>query len=410
MPTTRTSSNSAIETLVLTLAYPHRASYYDDWRDAFTMSPAFRCKVLNILDLKPADLRRAMANVEAIVMLHACNSDTLDYLRPLAPILGERNRARLLTFVGNEYNSPYVSTLERVALFRQARCDIVATQLLQEAGDFLYADTGARIISVPHALNPKAFEPGTAHAARRLDIGVKGYRYPAFLGDEDRNRMIAYFRDNAASLGLGVDISEDKRLSRKQWAQFLADCRGTISTETGSWYLERDDGRIGRIHAYFKSRHTGVVISNESPLRRVARRLPTPIKAALWTVLQRGPVRFEVFDDLAVPFSELEPLFFRDVPRPPIYGKAISSRHFDAIGTKTCQIMLRGRFNDILEADRHYISIDPDFANVEEAMIRFKDADERQRVVDEAYSLAIGSHTYAHRAEAVRSALERVHT
>lgn len=407
VPTTDARHDSALETLILTLAYPHRASYYDDWRDAFTSSPAFRCRVMNILDLKPADLARAIEKVDAVVMLHACNSDALDYLRPLAPVLGQRKRARLLTFVGNEYNSPYLSTTERVDLFRQARCDIVATQLLQEAGQFLYAETGARIIAVPHALNPEAFKPGPAHPARRIDIGVKGYRYPAFLGDEDRNRMIGYFQDNARRVGLEVDISEDKRLSREQWARFLGDCRGTISTETGSWYLERDDARIGRIHDYFKQRRTGVVISNESRLRRMARRLPSPVKSALWRVLKSGPVRFEVLDDANIPFSELEPLFFRDEPRPPVYGKAISSRHFDAIGAKTCQIMMRGRFNDILQPNEHYIAVAPDFSDADDAVRRFKDAGERQRIVDQAYDYVMSAHTYAHRAAQVRSEFDR---
>ena len=220
--------------------------------------------------------------------------------------------------------------------------------------------------------------------------------------------MIAWFVENAGRLGLSVDISEDKRLSRERWATFLGDSRGTISTETGSWYLDRDDELISRIHEYLRSKRSGFVISNESNARRMARFLPSHVKAVLWHVLKRGPVKFEVFDDFNTPFAELHERFFRNAKRAPIYGKAISSRHFDAIGTKTCQIMQRGRFNDILVADRHYIAIDSDFSNVEDAVRRYKDAGERQRIVDAAYDHVMSAHTYAHRAQAVLREIQAV--
>jgi hypothetical protein len=392
---------SRLRTLILSLEYPNRASYYSDWRDAFVGSPSYLCTVRNILDLAPSNLAGMIEDYDAVVLLHSCNSDTLDYLAPLAPILGQRKRAWLLSFVGNEFNSPYVSTPRRVGLLREARCDLIATQLLQEAGAYLYAFAGARVISVPHALNPQAFEPGPPHHVRRLDIGVKGYTYPAFLGDDDRNRMIRHFADRAARLNLAVDITEDKRLNRHQWARFLADCRGTISTETGSWYVDRDDGLITRVHAYLKSKRSGLVLSNDGWLRRAARRLPSPVKAVLWEGLRRGPVKFEVLDDFETPFAELEERFFRGAPRAPVYSKAISSRHFDAIGTKTCQILRRGRFNDILDADTHYLCVEPDFSNTDDVVARFKDEAERTRIVDAAYDHVTASHTYRHRVSQV---------
>jgi spore maturation protein CgeB len=396
---------SPLRTLILSLEYPNRASYYSDWRDAFCGSTDYACHVVNILDLRPKRLARMVEEYDAIILLHSCNSDTLDYLAPLTAVLGNRNRAKLVSFVGNEFNSPYVSMTRRVELLREARCDLIATQLLQEAGEFLYGGTGARIISLPHALNPLAFSPGPPDAARRLDIGVKGYRYPPFLGDDDRNRMVAYFLANASRLGLAVDISEDRRLGRLAWAEFLAQCRGTISTETGSWYLERDDVLIKRIREYLKSKRSGFVIGNEGWLRRAARRLPSPIKSVLWEPLRRGPVKFEVFDDFTTPFAELEERFFRHAKRPPVYGKAVSSRHFEAIGTKTCQIMLKGRFNDILVADVHYLAVESDFSNIDEIVARFKDAGERRRIAETAYAHVMASHTYAHRVAAIRSEL-----
>jgi len=402
------SGFSRMRTLILALEYPHRASYYDDWRDAFCDSPQLECAFANILSLQPRELARRLEEHDAVIMLHSCNSDTLEFLAPLAPVLGARKRARLLTFVGNEFNSPYVSLIDKVRLFREARCDIVATQLLEEAGRFLYADSGAEVVSIPHALNPRAFRPGPEHAARRLDLGVRGYRYPPYLGDDDRNRLLDFFRSNAARMGLVVDIAHDRRLGREGWAQFLADCRGTLSTETGSWYLDRDDALVRRVYAHMAARRSGLVIGNQSVLRRAARRLPSPVKAALAAVLKRGPIKFEVFEDDNVPFAELYEAFFRTAPRPPVYGKAVSSRHFDAVGTKTCQIMVRGRFNDILTAEEHYIGVDASLADAAEAVRRFRDDGLRQAMADAAYEHVMSAHTYAHRARDVVRALGRV--
>lgn len=172
--------------------------------------------------------------------------------------------------------------------------------------------------------------------------------------------------------------------------------------------MERDDALIRRIYEYLVSRRRGFVIKNESRIRRAARRLPTSVKAALWTALERGPIKFEVFDDFNVSFEDLEERFFRHAPHAPVYGKAISSRHFDAIGTKTCQVMIRGRYNDILTTDEHYIGIDPSLEDAPEAVRRFKDAGTRQAVVDRAYDHVMAAHTYAHRAAQVRQIFEAV--
>ena len=79
--------------------------------------------------------------------------------------------------------------------------------------------------------------------------------------------------------------------------------------------------------------------------------------------------------------------------------------HFDAAGTKTCQIMFRGRFNDILLADEHYFALEPDFSNVDEVLRRFRDPRERSRVADAAHDLVLREHTYAHRMRQVAGAL-----
>jgi hypothetical protein len=398
---------SRIRALILLLAYGHRVSYYDDWLDAFVGSGHFLTETGNIIDLEPAVLARRIEEFDAVILLHGCNADTLEFLEPLVPVLADRKRARLLSFVGNEYNSPYLSMQQRNDMLRRARTDIIATQLLAEAGEHLYAGTGARVISVPHALNPAVFFPREGPRHARIDIGVKGYKYPPWLGDDERNRFLDHFRSNVGGYGLNCDIGVDERVGRDEWAEFLRACNGTISTEVGSWYISPSDDLIDRVYEYLKSRRGRFVIGNESPIRRMARHLPMPVKSVLWRVLKTGVVKFEVLQDSDVPFAELEELFFPASARAPVYGKAISSRHFDAIGVKTCQIMLRGRYNDILEADKHYIGVDHDYANLDEAVRRFKDAGERDAITGCAFEHVMAAHTYAHRTAYVHAALGR---
>lgn len=398
-------NSQRLRTLLLGLSYPHQASYYDDWRNAFETSPYFDCTVQNILNLRPKQLERQLSDYDAVVLLHSCSSDTLDYLTPLAPALAARVRAKLFSFIGNEYNSPYVSMAKRIAFLREARADFAATQLLLEAGDFLYKPAGCRVVSVPHALNPAAFQPGPAQALRRVDIGFKGFRYPPYLGDDDRNHMLQAVSNCTRRFNLKTDISEDVRFNREDWAMFLGDCRATISTETGSWYLEPGDALMDEIHAYLRAKDRGLTLKSGGRLRRLARRLPTSVKSVLWKVLKKGPVKFEMFEDFNTSFEELNERFFKNRPRTTVYSKAISSRHFDAIGKTTCQIMLEGRYNDILVAGEHYIPVKADFSNIADAMRQFQDQSLTEAMTKATYDYVMASHTYTHRARQVHSLL-----
>ena len=402
---TRTRDADAIKTLVLALRYPHRASYYDDWADAFAAAPFFATKFLNVLDLSPSRLTSELGEHDIVVLLHSCTADTTDDLERLAPVLGNRGRTRLVSFVGNEYNSPYAPMARKIAALQACNPDIVATQLLREVGEYLYGAICANVVSLPHALNPDVFRRGPVQAARSVDIGVRSYRYSPLLGDKERNDIIDYFQQHGAEHGLTVDVNTTKRFGRKDWAAFLASSRGTVSTEAGSWYLDRDDALVSRIHATIRRQRSGLVINQGEALRRVVRRLPVSIKSALGFMLRRGPVKFAGFEDEGLDFDDLYARFFKHAPRCPVYSKALSSRHFDAIGTKTCQIMTEGRYNDLLTPNEHYIPVRTDLSNVADAIAQFKDEGERERIATSALEHAMALHTYRHRMEFLRDCL-----
>jgi Glycosyl transferases group 1 len=390
-------TESRIRTVILNLRYGTRASYYEDWREAFEGSPLFAVTSFNLF--RAGERRaagRAIEAAELVVALHAASADTLAFLAPLEAALQAR-RGRFLMLVGNEYNLPWMPLGDKLAFLRRVGADFAGTQLPLEAGLWLYSETGAEVLALPHALNDSVFRRQIGDVDRRFDIGGRSTRYPVFIGDDERNRVYDLIREVGPRQGLVVDIDNLARLDRRGWARFLNDCRGTIGSEAGSWYLERDDRTVLEIRDFIRGRTGRGAIRADGLAHRAARHLPYPVKEALRRLLAFSPIRHEAIGDPGIDAAEINERFFAGRPRCPAYSKCISSRHFDAAGTGTCQILVRGRYNDILEADEHYIALDADFANLGEAIARFRDSGERRRIADAAAALALQAHTYRHR-------------
>jgi len=175
-----------------------------------------------------------------------------------------------------------------------------------------------------------------------------------------------------------------------------------VSTEAGSWFLERDDATVNAIRDYVLSKSkAGIVIRNDSVFRRFGHKMPWWLRSVARHALKRGPLRHESMVNEQLDVEDILDRFFAARARPSSYGKCISSRHFDAAGTKTCQIMFRGRFNDIFRADEHYLALEPDFSNIEDVLAAFRDPVRRRTVVDAAYDLVLSQHTYQHRIQQV---------
>jgi hypothetical protein len=399
------AGDSRIATVVLTVRYSHRASYLLDWEDALLRSPLFKASVFNLFRRSERQAAmRAVEDAELVVALHACSADTLEFLLPLRAAMHAR-RGRLLMLVGNEYNLPWMRLADKIAFIRETGADFVGTQMPLEAGEWLYDGTGARVLALPHAVNEEAFRRERPDAARSIDIGGRSFRYPVFIGDDDRNRICDLFAELGPAAGLAVDISSSGRLARPDWAAFLNDCRATIGTEAGTWYLDRDDRTALAIRDFLRARSGAGTIPADGWLHAAARHLPYAAKAGLKALLSQTALRHEALDPADEHAAAIHARFFAGQPRCPAYSKAISSRHFDAAATGTCQILVRGRYNDILEPDRHYIALDPDPAGAVAAIERFKDAWERRRIADAAYELVHDAHTYRHRLAALHAAV-----
>jgi hypothetical protein len=76
---------------------------------------------------------------------------------------------------------------------------------------------------------------------------------------------------------------------------------------------------------------------------------------------------------------------------------AISSRHFEAMGTGTAQVLLEGRYHDVLRPREHYIPVRRDLSNLDEVAAALRDLAGLERMAAAARELALSAHTYDHR-------------
>ncbi|MEK7448910.1 MAG: glycosyltransferase [Planctomycetota bacterium] len=394
---------SKIKTLVLYAGYTRVLSYFEDWSDAFIEAEEFEITVVNIANKNNLGLvERTVKNYDFIVILHSAFGDTLDYISHYKNILRERP-AKLMVFVGNEVNypPPLLGVHEKIVFLQSIKPDFIATQLPLETGQKLYEDiTGAGVVDLPHALNPKRFSPAVSQSARKIDIGVRTHKYYPFIGDNERTSLVEYFVKTGVASPLRLDVSTDyrARFSSGKWSEFLNKCKGTLATEAGSYYLEKDDATVIKIAGYIKNRCGPLQKYSFKFEERYKKFIPVFFKSILRTIMGISGTeeRYGKGIYYSVGFEEIYERFFKNYLNS-LNGKCISSRHFEAIGTKTCQIMFPGRFNGILEADKHYLSLNLDFSNIKEVLEKFRDLSYRTKLVDDAYEYVMSHHTYRHR-------------
>jgi hypothetical protein len=319
-------------------------SYIVDWREELCNTPELDTKVCNIANLVDyLACRKAIVEYPLIVILHSAAGDSMSVLLQTKEWF-QRRKGKLVVFLGNEYDL----LDEKIRFIQSTQADIICSQLPAEAAQWLYSECSpTKILTMPHALNPQLYFPDDV-AQRQIDIGFAGDLYHRIIGDGERTDLIEYFQTRGSSLGFHCDIRFN-RFQRNDWAKFLRNCKGIIGAEAGTYYLDRRGQGIARAKAYAKTHPTATL----------------------------EEIRMECFAGLDV-----------------ISGKSISSRHFEAAGTKTCQILIDGKYNGILEADKHYIGVKKDLSNIEDVIQKFKDEAYRNLIANQAYEHVIAEHTY----------------
>lgn len=405
-----------MKTLLLHAAHTDQISYFDDWVDAFKDHSAFDTQIFNVFE-KQDDLNQLVKTIEQselTILHHSMTGDTLEYLTPFISALKNR-KGKLVSFVGNEINLPSMGMAPKIKVLKELETDIIVTQMLQEAGEWLYADClKSQVISLPHALNQKAFYSSHDYHHRKIDIGTRSARYGVYMGDNDRNTIIQFFHQNAQKFGLSVDLGLEKgcqqRFNRQEWSQFLNSCKATLSSEAGTFYLERDDQLVRNILKYLKDSSPKYILPGDTLLRKIYRSvIPNIVRKKIIRLLKDKIVEIDNIDQ-DVDFLEIYEKFFSSIPKCPAYSKAISSRHFDAIGTKTLHVMYTGRYNDILVPQEHYFLLEKDHSNIDELLDLIQNPSATREIVNRAYEYVIAHHTHKNRLDYLASILSNGRT
>jgi len=325
-------------------------SYVMDWRDAFHRAQTLEideCRTNHLGDYLPT-LRR-LGQYDLIVILHSAAGDCLSLLSATAGAFLKR-RGKLAIFFGNEY----ALMPEKIDFAKRTAADWICTQLPLKTAQWLYSDCPqAQILPLPAALNPDVYRPSSA--LRPVSIGFRGSIYPYFIGDQERTRLLVDIPSRAKRQELAVDMAFNS-MERHQWAHFLQTLQCIPGAEAGTYYLEKTDHTQRQVIAYLK-RHPHAS------------------------------------------FDDVYDRFFKNY-RSPVSGKAISSRHFEAMGTQTCQILLEGDYNGILEAGKHYIPVRKDLSNLDDVLRQIRDQDYTRQIARQSHELALSAHTYTHRVDA----------
>jgi len=201
---------------------------------------------------------------------------------------------------------------------------------------------------------------------RRLDLVYRAAHLPFWYGCQGqlKHRIGTVFARRAAERGLRHDLSTrpEDRFYNNRWFDFLASARATIGCESGTCTMDPQ----GRLRLRIQK-----LLAQEPNLtfEEVNRRLPPG------------------WDDYR---------FF-----------AISPRHFEAVITRTGQILVEGEYNKILIPHRHYFPLRRDFTNLNEALDWSLDDRQVNRVTEAAYEeiYRSGRYNYATLSDIVEEAI-----
>jgi hypothetical protein len=330
-------------------------SYQRGWPREFARHPRFRVTGVDLVGSPVAAGARLSAlaltrRFDAVVLLHSVFSNERQ-LHWWAFDAVRRMATPKVFFVGNEYKL----MPEKMAFAEELAVALLVSQSESPRVHELYRRRlQCEVMGLPNTgLDPDLFFPRVPRAERPIDVGYRSLEAPLYLGHDEKTEIARRWAEAAPRLGLVADISTDPRdrFTEEGWAEFLGRCKAQLGTEAGGDYFEIDDRTRIRFHAWLEDH-------------------PEPTLA------------------------EVREALFRDYPdRVPI--RIVSGRQIEAAGTKTVQILMRGEYGGYFAPDVHYIPLEKDFSNLEEAAARLRDEALCDRVTENAYALAHEKLTYA---------------
>lgn len=210
--------------------------------------------------------------------------------------------------------------------------------------------------------------PVRSYEDRTIEVGYRGRRLPAWLGElaQEKVGIAERFSADATSRGLVVDISVDEhdRLYGAPWVEFIRSCRAMLGTESGASVFDFDGS----------------------------------IEAAVGRHLAAHP---------GTSFAELQRLYFAD-REGRIRLNQISPRSFEAAALGTLMVMYPGEYSGILEPWRHYVPLAKDHSNMQQVVDAIRDRALWQDITDRARTeVALNpAHSYQAMVDSIDDAMD----
>lgn len=198
--------------------------------------------------------------------------------------------------------------------------------------------------------------PSPALEARGIDVGYRGRTLPYWLGilGQEKAWIAQEFSRRCGDTGLRCDLGwrESDRIYGRSWFDFVAGCRVTLGTESGSTITDFDGALERRTDEYLLE-HPG---------------------ADFWTVHR----------ELLEPYEGN------------VRMNIVSPRIFEAIALRTGLVLYPGEYSGVIEPEKHYIPLEKDFANFDEVVATIRDADSLRAMNERAYADVVESGRYSY--------------
>ncbi|MEY3420320.1 MAG: hypothetical protein RIR48_600 [Bacteroidota bacterium] len=187
------------------------------------------------------------------------------------------------------------------------------------------------------------------HSERSIDLGYRARKNPYWLGRLGvyKWKVAEVFKQSNDTLIKDISTLPKDVFTGDEWYKFLMRCRCVLGTESGSTLLDFDGSIRKAVNKYQK----------ENP---------------------------------NASFEQCEDSCFKGLDGN-INLSTVSPRHFEAMLTRTCQVLVEGKYADILVPDRHYIPIKKDFSNVDEVVNKIKDVKLCETIANTCYEEIVGT-------------------
>ncbi len=259
----------------------------------------------------------------------------------------------------------YAETAHLCTLFKECGIDTVYTcaypidyQTLypqKETGlkNYFTTTTGFVDENTLHLLNKKSAQENP----RTIDIGYRARAVPFWLGEfgTTKAEIARVFNQWKPKTSLHLDISTDPKevFLGDEWIEFLLRCRTMLGCLGGASLIDSDGTIRKKTDAY-------------------------------------------VAEHPDASFAQVKEQCFADKDNT-LHLFALSPRHFECAMAKTCQILLEGDYQGVLQPGVDYIELKADFSNVADVLQQVEDHAFCEKIAANAYKKVVesGNYTYS---------------